>query len=196
LRQARRLDEICVVQIRSIRRIASRHALSAVALVIAAAIIVNAPIRPIARAAGGGVPAEVSADDVFARVAISAAQAQSGRRLGVTAEITIAPGWHIYGEPLPDGEGLTPTAIVFDNDLVASQSIKLPAPTPLKFATLNLAYPVYTGTIKAAGSLTLKPTLAPGDYKITGTLNFQECNDSICKMPQAAHFELPIHIAA
>ena len=162
------------------------------AVAIAAALIAATIAIGVAYAAG--LPVEVTAEDVFAQVTLSARHAGSGDQLGVAAAITVAPGWHIYGLPLPDGDGLTPTSIVFASDLLASQSIRMPAPTPLKFPALNVTYPVYTGVIKASGHLTLKQNLKPGAYRLAGTLNFQECNDSMCKMPQALPFELPIQI--
>jgi hypothetical protein len=36
----------------------------------------------------------------------------------------------------------------------------------------------------------------PGTSKIAGTFRFQECNDSICKLPQEVSFEIPIKIEA
>ncbi|MBF6560795.1 MAG: hypothetical protein IVW56_10925 [Candidatus Binataceae bacterium] len=161
------------------------------AAIAAALIVATIAIRA---ACAAGLPVEVTAEDVFAQVTLSASHARSGEQLGVAAAITVAPGWHIYGLPLPDGDGLTPTSIVFDPDVLASQSVRMPAPTPLKFPALNVTYPVYTGVIKAAGHLTLKQDLKPGNYQIAGTLNFQECNDSMCKMPQALRFDLPIQI--
>ena len=109
-------------------------------------------------------------------------------------DLEIAPGWHIYGTPLPEGEGLTPTSIKFDSDLLAQQTLDLPKPTPLRFEALNQTYPVYTGSFKALGTIVLNQKIKPGDYSISGTLNFQQCNDAMCKMPQAVHFELPIKI--
>lgn len=158
--------------------------------------------RPIASAVlvadRGGAPAgpsaEVGAGDVRAQIALSAPAAHSGQQIAVAIDLVIAPGWHIYGEPLPDGEGLTPTAIVFDGDLIAAQTIAMPKPTPLRFAALNETYPVYEGKLRARGTIKIKQKLKPGDYQIGGVVNFQECNDSICKMPQAVRFELPIKI--
>jgi len=40
----------------------------------------------------------------------------------------------------------------------------------------------------------LNQKIKPGAYSIPGTFNFQLCNDSLCKPPQAVHFELPIKI--
>ena len=157
-------------------------------LMIAFASIASADV------AAGATPAVVQAGNVEARIALSADHAAGGRPLGVAVEIAVAWGWHIYGEPLPAGAGLTPTSIKFDTDLVARQKLELPKPTPLKFEALNETYPVYQGSFKAAGDIVLAQKLKPGDYSIGGTLSFQECNDAICKMPQSVRFALPIKI--
>ena len=54
--------------------------------------------------------------------------------------------------------------------------------------------PVYQGSFKASGNVRLKQKLPPGDHKLTGTIDFQECNDSLCKLPRSVRFELPIRI--
>ena len=136
----------------------------------------------------------VGAEDVTAKVALSRTRASAGGELGVTVAFEVAPGWHIYGDPLPPE--FTTTKIKFDDQLLRAQSLKMPAPTPVKFETLGETYPVYNGKFNATGKIGLKPTLAPGDYKLAGTLEFQECNDNLCKLPQSVHFELPITIAA
>jgi DsbC/DsbD-like thiol-disulfide interchange protein len=141
-----------------------------------------------------GTPVVLKAGDVQARIVLSADHSYSGHQLGLVVNFDIAPGWHIYGAPLPDGEGLTPTSITFDSDLLAQQILHLPKPVPLRFEALNQTYPVYTGSFKAVGAIVLSQKIKPGDYSIPGTLNFQQCNDVMCKMPQTVHFELPIKI--
>ncbi len=141
-------------------------------------------------------PVTVQAGDVRARIVLAADRSPSRHQLNVAVDFEIAPGWHIYGEPLPDGEGLTPTSIRFDSELLVEQTVKLPKPIPLRFAALNETYPVYTGNFKAIGTILLSQKIKPGDYSIPGTLSFQQCNDTMCKMPQTVHFELPITIGA
>lgn len=167
---------------------------AALALMISAShsMVAIAGANPIR--AAGSAPAVVEAGAVRAEIVLSSSRSSAGRQLGVAVEFNVAPGWHIYGEPLPEGEGLTPTAIKFDSDLVSEQKLILPKPTPLRFEALNETLPVYQGNFKAAGSVLLKQKLAAGDYKIAGTLNFQECNEGICKMPQSLRFEVPITI--
>jgi hypothetical protein len=141
-----------------------------------------------------GTPVVVKAEDVQARITLSADHSYSGRELGVSVDFKIAPGWHIYGAPLPEGEGLTPTSINLASNILARQTLTLPKPIMLRFDTLNQTYPVYTGTFNALGTVVLSQNIKPGNYSIPGTLSFQQCNDAMCKMPQTVHFELPLKI--
>jgi DsbC/DsbD-like thiol-disulfide interchange protein len=163
----------------------------AIAIALAFSLVVK--VNP-AAAASEGTPVVVQGSDVTARISLSSDHASPGHQLGVAVNVAVAPGWHIYGEPLPEGEGLTPTSIKFDGELLARQQLNLPKPTPLRFEILNQTYPVYTGNFRALGNLVLNPKIKPGDYSLPGTFNFQLCNDSICKPPQAVRFELPIKI--
>jgi len=134
----------------------------------------------------------VKADDVQAKSTLSGTRIYSGQQLRVEVEFAIEPGWHIYGRPLP--EGYTPTSVKFDDALISSQALAFPKPTPVKFEVLGETLPVYQGDFKASGMLRLKQELPPGDHTLTGTLEFQECNDTLCKMPRTVRFEIPIRI--
>jgi DsbC/DsbD-like thiol-disulfide interchange protein len=141
-------------------------------------------------------PAQVAIDagEVKARIALSQARASSGKPLRVTVDFDISPGWHVYGKPLP--EGYTPTSVSFDNDLLSGQQLVFPKPTPVKFELLGETLPVYQGRFSAAGDVLLRQNVAPGDYQLSGTLGFQECNDNLCKMPQQVRFEIPLRVDA
>jgi peroxiredoxin len=144
-----------------------------------------------------GIPAAengvtVNVEDVRATIILSDKRGFGGQRLGTRVDFKVAPGWHIYGKPLP--EGYTPTSVEFDQSLVASQALRLPKPKPVKFELLGEALPVYEGEFKGEGYIVLNQKLAAGEQKLTGTINFQECNDNICKLPQSVHFEIPIKI--
>ncbi len=134
----------------------------------------------------------VKAEDVTAKVIVSDARSYSGHQLGVAVDFDVAPGWHIYGAPLPPE--YTVTKVKFDNALVQSESIKFPPPTPLKFEALNQTFPVYSGKFKAVGNVLLKQKLNPGEYQLGGTIEFQQCNDLECKIPQSVKFEVPLKI--
>ena len=142
--------------------------------------------------AAGASGLVISAGDVRATITLSSERAVPGRELGVSAQFEIPSGWHIYGQPLP--ENYVATSLEFDPDAVGAQSFDFPKATPVEFKSLGETLPVYTGSVRAFGQILIKSGLKPGDYKLKGTLRFQECNDQICKLPQKIAFEIPITI--
>jgi hypothetical protein len=143
---------------------------------------------------GLGRAVVVKAGEVKANIVLSDVRAFSGQLLGIAADFDIAPGWHVYGKPLP--EEYTPTAVTFDSDLVSRQNLDFPKATPVKFELLGQTLPVYQGRFKAVGDILLRQKLTPGEHQLRGTLSFQECNDNLCKIPQQVRFELPLRIEA
>jgi DsbC/DsbD-like thiol-disulfide interchange protein len=134
----------------------------------------------------------VNAGQVNAHVTLLQGRAFSGRPVDIMVDFDVAPGWHIYGTPLP--EGYVPASVTFDDELLSAQKLSFPKPTPVKFELLGETLPVYQGHFKATGNIVLRPNLPPGHHTLSGTLNFQACNDNICKMPQRVRFEIPLSI--
>jgi Disulphide bond corrector protein DsbC/AhpC/TSA family len=139
-----------------------------------------------------GDAVEVKSDQTTVHIRLSDSSAFSGQELAVAANFSIKPGWHIYGQPLP--KGYVPTAISFDDAMVAQQSFDFPRPTPIKFVALGETLPAYTGNFKAIGKVLLRQKLAAGAHQLAGALKFQECNDQICRLPQTVRFEIPLAI--
>ncbi len=137
---------------------------------------------------------EVGAGEVKARIGLLQASAPSGANVGVIVDFEIAPGWHVYGKPVP--EEYTPIKVVFDSALLSGQRLDFPKPTPVNFALLGETLPVFQGNFKAHGNVLLRQDVAPGEQRLSGTLSFQECNDNLCKMPQEVRFAIPLRIEA
>ena len=144
--------------------------------------------------ADGASGIAINADDVRVTINMSSERAVPGRQLGVSVEFVIPSGWHIYGQPIPDN--YVATSLQFDSETVTGQSLDFPRATPVEFKSLGETLPVYTGTVSAVGRILIRSGLKPGDYKLKGTLRFQECSDQICKLPQKIAFEIPIAIDA
>jgi DsbC/DsbD-like thiol-disulfide interchange protein len=145
-----------------------------------------------------GVPsakaATVRAGDVEAIIKPAVRQAAPGQDIPVSADFTIGSGWHIYGKPI--STDYVATTVTFDNGLLAKQSMDFPKPEMVKFEALGQTLPVYKGSMHAGGNIKLRPDLKPGDYQLAGKVEFQECSDNICKMPQSLSFEIPITVAS
>jgi DsbC/DsbD-like thiol-disulfide interchange protein len=139
-----------------------------------------------------GKSVSITAGDIRIVIAPSMDYAVAGQEIGVAADFSIAKGWHIYGQPLP--ANYTPTTIVFDTDCVAKQSFAYPDPQKVAFPELGETLPVYAGSFRAKGRILVRSGLKPGDYKLKGTLRFQECSVEICKIPQSVTFEIPFRI--
>ncbi len=143
-------------------------------------------------ARASAVSAAVQVQDVQAQIALASAKVAPGHEVGVTVDIAIAPGWHIYGNPVP--AEFVPTSVSFDSPVIAKQQIKFPPSTPVKFEGLGQTLPVYQNSVKAAGTVLIDPKTKPGEYQVAGTFKFQECNDNICKIPQVTKFEIPLTV--
>ena len=141
---------------------------------------------------GDGASVSIAADDVRANISLSSGVTAQCLELGVSVEITVAPGWHVYGEPLP--EGYVATSVKFISEVVGDQHLTLPPARPVEFKMLGETLPVYEGSVRGKGTIAISRRAKPGDYKLAGVLKFQECSDTICKAPQQVPFEIPIKI--
>jgi DsbC/DsbD-like thiol-disulfide interchange protein len=143
-------------------------------------------------ATGSETAAVVKTENVTATVIVSDAHSYSGQQLGIAVDFAIASGWHIYGTPLPSA--YTPAEVIFDGDIITSQQLVFPNAAPVEFKAMGETLPVYTGKFRTAGQILLKQKLPPGEHKLAGTVQFQECSESECRIPQQLRFELPLRI--
>jgi AhpC/TSA family/Disulphide bond corrector protein DsbC len=127
------------------------------------------------------------------KIALSAERAFAGQEIGFLAQFALAPGWHVYGTPLPDG--YTATSVTFDGAAIARQSFELPPASPARMEFLKDLVPVYTGAFQGIGSLLLRFPLDEGTTVLSGMVRFQQCSDSICEPPETIPFELPLTLA-
>lgn len=150
----------------------------------------------------------VETDVLSATISLSTDRCFPGQELGISLEVLMKSGWHIYGEPLP--KNYQATVVQFEGTLVGKYSIDMPPARPLMLKALGENLPVYEGQIRALGTIEIKwsppipakfleplgPPIRPGIHQLTGILRFQACNDELCEVPQAVKFELPLTIEA
>jgi len=70
------------------------------------------------RSGAGANSIEIKTDVLNARISLSTDRCFPGQELGVTLEVHLQPGWHIYGEPLP--KNYQPTLLQFEGHSSAS----------------------------------------------------------------------------
>jgi len=125
-------------------------------------------------------------------IGLSGGKAFAGQEISFFAKFKLAPGWHVYGTPLPDA--YTATSITFDDPQIVRQSFELPEGQPMEVATLGETFPVHHGSFQGRGSLLLRFPLEAGRIALQGKLHFQACSDTTCEAPETVPFELPLTI--
>jgi len=156
----------------------------------------------------GANSAEIKTDVLTATVSLSTDRCFPGQELGVTLEVRLEPGWHIYGDPLPNN--YQSTLMQFEGPLVGEQSLEMPPAKPMLLKALGETLPVYEGKVRVLGKLGIRwsppmpakfleplgQPIEPGLHHIDGTLRFQACSDQVCETPQTVGFQLPLTIEA
>jgi DsbC/DsbD-like thiol-disulfide interchange protein len=114
------------------------------------------------------------------------------QRLWLTVELTIDPGLHIYGRPIPEGYIPLTIAVAPLAGMVVGEPT-WPAPQQYRVAGLAEEFFVYEGTIKVSLPVTL--TEEGGDQTLQVTVHYQACRESECFAPQTLRLALPVQAA-
>ena len=109
--------------------------------------------------------------------------------VGLTVDIAIDPGLHIYGQPVP--EGFIPLSI----DVTPRRGLEVgtasfPPPTPRQMEGLDETLFIYEGQLTVAIPLTF--TSRDNDARLDVNVRYQACGDMGCFMPQTVELHLPV----
>jgi hypothetical protein len=155
-----------------------------------------------------GNSVEIKTEVLTATIGLSADRCFPGQELGVSLEVRLKPGWHIYGEPLP--KNYQSARVQFEDPIVGEYSLEMPPAKPVLLEALGETLPVYEGEIRALGKLAIKWSppmpakflealgrpIEPGLHQIDGMFRFQACSERVCEAPQTVRFKLPLTIEA
>jgi hypothetical protein len=150
----------------------------------------------------------IKTDVLSGTIGLSGDRCFPGQELGLAIRLNIAPGWHIYGRPLP--AHYQALEVTLKSSLIDQQTLDLPAPRSLELKALRETLPVYEGELIAQGKahvrwsppmpakflLAMADQIEPGLYQIEGEVRFQACSDQVCEPPQTISFKLPLTIEA
>jgi len=127
--------------------------------------------------------------EIVAVASLDAGSFVRGERIGLRVTIQIAPGLHIYGQPLP--EGYIPTTLeIAAPETVTIEPVRYPPPHILRTDWLDEDLSVYDGTITLTTALVF--TEQREDIAITATLRYQACTTDECFLPARLTFTLPM----
>lgn len=113
------------------------------------------------------------------------------QRLHVNVEVSVAPGFHVYGDPVPTG--FVPLSVeVTPIESVEIGAVEWPVPHPFKVDGLDEAFWVHEGTVRGSLPLTFSGTPGAGDHVVRVTVSYQACSDSACLVPMSIALNLPV----
>ena len=112
------------------------------------------------------------------------------QRLGLTVDITIDAGLHVYGQPIP--EGFIPVSIdVAPLEGLVVETPEFPAPALHRLEGLEEDFYIYEGALTVTIPLTFSQVVA--DTTISLSVGYQACSDAAgCFMPQKIQLRLPV----
>ncbi len=138
-----------------------------------------------------GSEAIAAADVVSVRAWVDSPTFVYSQRLWLTADVSIAPGYHVYGQPIP--RGYVPLSIAVEpvERLLVGEPT-WPAPAPFRVQGLPEQFYVYEGSLRVALPLTFGMRPVAGDQLISVTVGFQACTAAECLAPSTVRFALPV----
>lgn len=138
-----------------------------------------------------GAQREAASDAVRVRVYLDSDTFAWYQQHRLTVELDIDEGYHVYGEPIP--EGYVPVSITID-PIEGLEAGKAKWPKPHRFTLEGLDDEFWVFEGKTRGTVPFRFTADPGlgDQVIRGTVGFQACTESFCLPPATIPFELPI----
>ena len=142
-------------------------------------------------ASGHGAEAQAGTEAVQVRAYLDSPTYGWFQRIHLIVELTIAPGFHVYGQPVPEGYIPLSLAIEPIEGLLIGEA-KWPAPHRFVLEGLDEEFWVYEGTIRGSLPFTFTAQPGAGDQVIRATISFQACTESYCLEPAKVRFELPI----
>jgi hypothetical protein len=107
----------------------------------------------------------------------------------LNVELSIPPGLHVYGSPVPEGY----TLLAIDVDPVPGLVVgaaELPNPRPFRIEGLEEQFFIYEGHLVAVVPLRIEQAPAPGPLDLTVRVHYAACSDTACLPPSSLELSI------
>ncbi|VAX31509.1 hypothetical protein MNBD_NITROSPINAE05-1462 [hydrothermal vent metagenome] len=110
--------------------------------------------------------------------------------------INLAKGWHIYSlEEGSQGESLA-TVIHFEENIFKTAGKWMePQPTITLDEALDKVVKVHKNSVRFHRNLIAPDNLSPGEYTISGRIEFRACDNTICTLPREVGFKTRFRVS-
>jgi len=110
--------------------------------------------------------------------------------------VTVDEPWHVNSNQ-PHDEFLIPTTISLDPpEGMNVGRFSFPAPLLKKFEFSDTKLSIFEREFYVLSSITIPPSIQPGEFEARGTIEYQACNDSSCLPPQREPFKITMQVVA
>jgi thioredoxin:protein disulfide reductase len=111
----------------------------------------------------------------------------------INVKASVQSGFHINANKISD-EDLIPTTINVESNDFKLTKTSWPPSEKYKFSFSETELEVYEGSFNIGLTLKTRKDLKPGKYEISGTVNYQACNDRACFPPKNVEFSVTVTI--
>ena len=117
-----------------------------------------------------------------------------GGQFEVALECKITPGWHVNANQPADPNLIATVLTLQPPQGLEVGSIAYPEPQKFTPKFQNEPLLVYGEEFVLRVSLKTAADLAPGEYTVSGVLNYQPCNDEVCSFPGEVAVSIPVRV--
>jgi DsbC/DsbD-like thiol-disulfide interchange protein len=110
--------------------------------------------------------------------------------------VNLAQGWHIYSlKAGSQGESLA-TEIHFDENVFKTAGKWMePQPAIILDEALDKVVKVHKSSVRFHRNLVVPDSLSPGEYTISGRIEFRACDNTICTLPREVEFKTRFRVS-
>ena len=143
-----------------------------------------------AQLGGGSTPA---AEDLL-QVRAAAVSVPAGGQATVVVTLTVLPSWHVNANPPALDYNIPTTVSLQGTSGLTPGLVAYPAGKQQKFGFEDTPLLVYDGTAEVRVPITAALTAASAT--LSGTVEFQACNDQVCLAPASVPFTVAVTVTA
>jgi len=133
-----------------------------------------------------------SAGIVSARASLDSSQYFAYQRLGLHVELTVAPGWHVYGPVVPPGYTALQIEAKSDPPGATLGTPRWPETKPFRVEGLGEQFAVYEGKLDVAVPVDYIINRGTGPVRLEIVLRFQTCSERECLPPATLALTLTV----
>ena len=125
---------------------------------------------------------------------LSALRVPPGGTIETAVQFVIDEKWHVYANQLKDKDYIPTVVEIEENALFTAKKTTYPAAKAFTSEILKSSTDVYDASPVFRSAITAKADAKPGTTELVFRIQFQACDEQVCKLPQEFTLKVPISI--